>query len=109
MALQVYTASLLKEGLVAYLCLEEGAASWTSDIREATAGDGDALTTLKITAEKAEQNNLVIAPYAVDVLETDSGWKASTKREQIRAEGPTVSLPRDASTVSITAAGRQAA
>ncbi|PHQ70868.1 MAG: hypothetical protein COB93_04485 [Sneathiella sp.] len=109
MALQVYTASLLKEGLVAYLCLEDGASSWTSDIRGATAGDGDLLETLKIAAEKAERDNLIIAPYVVDVLEAENGWKATTKREQIRADGPTIALPRDASAASTTDEGRKAA
>jgi hypothetical protein len=104
MALQVYTASLLKEGLVAYLSLEDGLSSWTSDIRRATAGHGEMLDSLKLAAEQSEQDNLVVAPYAIEVLETDAGWMALTKREQIRAEGPTISLPQDKSRESRQAA-----
>ena len=104
MALQVYTASLLKEGLVAYLSLEEGSPSWTADIRQATAGHGELLDSLKAAAEKSAQDNLVVAPYAIEVLETDAGWMASTKREQIRAEGPTIRLPQDKSRESRRAA-----
>ncbi|TNE36734.1 MAG: DUF2849 domain-containing protein [Alphaproteobacteria bacterium] len=96
MALQVYTASLLKEGLVAYLRLEENVASWTRDIREATAAaEGTLLDALKNASEQAEKNNLVIAPYAIDVLEDAEGFSATTKREQIRAMGPTIRLPKD--------------
>ena len=95
MALQVYTASLLKEGLVAYLCLENGLPSWTSDIRQATVSDEDSAHALKAAAEKAEQENIVVAPYAIDVLHTETGIIAATKREQIRAGGPTIILPQD--------------
>tara|TARA_R110002072_G_scaffold163549_1_gene316235 strand:+ start:391 stop:765 length:375 start_codon:yes stop_codon:yes gene_type:complete len=95
MALQVYTASLLREGFVAYLCLESGEASWSTDIRQATARDGDELEALKIAAEQSEQDNLIVAPYAIEVVETKDGLVAATKREQIRASGPTFVLPHD--------------
>ncbi|WP_339635545.1 DUF2849 domain-containing protein [uncultured Sneathiella sp.] len=104
MALQVYTASLLKEGLVAYLTLENGNPSWTPDIRQATAGTDSELEILKLAAEQAEQDNHIVAPYAIDVLETEAGYIASTKREQIRASGPTISLPQDAVRASRKAA-----
>lgn len=95
MALQVYTASLLKEGLVAYLCLENGHAFWTTDLRKATARAADDIEALKIAAEQAEQDNIVIAPYAMDVIETAEGLAATTRREEIRASGPTFVLPHD--------------
>ena len=104
MALQVYTASLLKEGLVAYLCLENGHPSWTFDISQATAGHDDELDALKLAAERSEQDNIVVAPYAIEVLETDSGIMATTKREQIRASGPTITLPQDKIRESLRAA-----
>ncbi|MDF2367059.1 DUF2849 domain-containing protein [Sneathiella sp.] len=95
MALQVYTASLLKEGLVAYLALENGQPSWTSDIHQATVSEEDTLDALKQAAEQSEQENIIVAPYAIDVLKTEDGIVAATKREQIRAEGPTIELPQD--------------
>ncbi|WP_340150978.1 DUF2849 domain-containing protein [uncultured Sneathiella sp.] len=104
MALQVYTASLLKEGLVAYLTLENGSPSWTPDIRLATAGTDAELEALKLAAEQSELENHVVAPYAIDVLETEAGYVASTKREQIRASGPTIRLPQDAVRASRKAA-----
>jgi hypothetical protein len=108
MVKQVYTASLLKEGLVAYLCLENGTPTWVSDIRQATAGADEELEFLKRAAEKAEQENLVVAPYAIDVAGEARDWNATTKREQIRSAGPTINLPRDRSPVS-DSAGLQAA
>lgn len=95
MALQVFTASLLKEGLVAYLCFENGEASWTTDLRKATACDAEGIETLQAIAEQAEKDNIVIAPYAIEVVETADGLVATTKREQIRASGPTFPLPHD--------------
>ena len=95
MALQVYTASLLREGLVAYLCLDNGRAFWTTDLRKATARSVDDIAALKSAAERAEQDNIVIAPYAMDVIETEDGLAATTRREQIRASGPTFVLPHD--------------
>ena len=109
MAMQVYTASLLREGLVAYLCLENGISSWTSDIRQATADSEGQLDLLKTAAEQAERENIVVAPYAIDVLETENGWKAATKREQIRAEGPTIVLPKDSGAVRNSDENLQAA
>jgi Protein of unknown function (DUF2849) len=106
---QVYTASLLKEGLVAYLCLEDGRPSWTSEIGQATTADQDSVEALKIAAEKSEQNNIVVAPYAIDVVNSGNGWIAATKREQIRASGPTISLPRDNMAAAAKRQGRQAA
>jgi hypothetical protein len=106
---QVYTASLLKEGLVAYLCLEDGLPSWTAEIGRATATNHDTVEALKIAAEKSEQDNLVVAPYAIDVVNSGNGWIAATKREQIRASGPTIPLPQDSSAGAATREGRQAA
>ena len=104
MALQVYTASLLKEGIVAYLALEDDHPVWTTDIRQATVSDNDALDSLKNAAERSEQENIIVAPYAIEVLETDNGIVAATKREQIRAAGPTIVLPQDNIRVSRKAA-----
>ncbi|MZR29035.1 DUF2849 domain-containing protein [Sneathiella litorea] len=104
MALQVYTASLLKEGLVAYLTLDNNLPSWTTDIHQATAAIDDSLEALKKAAEQSEQDNIVVAPYAIDVIKTDSGIIAATKREQIRATGPTIELPQENIRVSRKAA-----
>lgn len=93
MALQVYTASLLKEGLVAYLCMDGKNVYWSTDIKKAaTAGESD-LQTLKAAADRSERENIIVAPYAVDVELTEQGLLPTTKREQIRANGPTIIMP----------------
>lgn len=93
MALQVYTASLLKEGLVAYLCMEEENAYWSTDIRKAAAVGDDDIQKLKAAADRSERENIIVAPYAIDVDLTEQGLLPTTKREQIRANGPTIIMP----------------
>lgn len=97
MTLQVMTASLLKEGLVAYLRLEGDAASWMTNIKDATAAGPDDIEKLKRAAELSESENRVIAPYPIDVVYMESGPEACSWRERIRASGPTIQLPKDSS------------
>ena len=94
MSLQVVTGSLLREGSVAYLKLEDGRPCWTTDIREASAApkDSEDLQTL-LDAASADIRTIIIAPYTIDVEATDSGFAPSSIRERIRALGPTVALP----------------
>lgn len=100
MTLHVMTASLLREGLVAYLQLEGEASSWTTEISRATAVAADNVAQLKMAAEISESGNVIIAPYVIDVIQSDTGLQAATKREQIRAAGPTIQLPRDSSALN---------
>ncbi len=109
MTLQVITASLLKEGLVAYLQQNGTVTRWTSDITRATAVTGDSIDALQAVAQRSEADNIVIAPYAIDVIHTNEGLQAATNREQIRAKGPTIQLPRDSSIVARELEARQAA
>ena len=94
MALQVYTASLLKEGLVAYLRLDDEGASWSTDLNKATAAQEDTLAHLQKEAERSERENIVVGIYAVDVIETDKGLEPIENREKIRASDPTIILPQ---------------
>lgn len=109
MTFQVMTASLLKEGRVAYLQLDGNASRWTSDISNATAVALNDIARLEKAAQISESQNVVIAPYAIDVARTDTGLKAASRREQIRAAGPTVRLPRDSSALDPVAITGQAA
>ncbi|MEH6405630.1 MAG: DUF2849 domain-containing protein [Sneathiella sp.] len=93
MALQIFTASLLKEGHVVYLCLEGNAASWSTDLVKATTSNQVTLEQLQIAADRSERENMIIAPYAVDVELENSEIIPVTKREKIRASGPTVAIP----------------
>ncbi len=101
MALQVFTASLLKEGLVVYLCLEGDSAYWSTDLTKAATTDTASLDKLQVEADRAERENIVIAPYAIDVDVSGASVTPSTKREQIRANGPTFRLPQAAASAEI--------
>lgn len=94
MALQVYTASLLKEGFVAYLRLDDEGASWSTDLNKATAVQEEAFADLQKEAERSERENIVVGIYAVDVVQTDQGLEPIENREKIRANGPTITLPQ---------------
>ncbi|MFT6559715.1 DUF2849 domain-containing protein [Sneathiella sp.] len=102
MALQVFTASLLKEGLVAYLCMEGESCFWSTDLNKATVADEASLESLQAAAERSEKENIIIAPYAIDVIVTETGISAASKREQIRADGPTFRLPQSVRAIEIT-------
>ncbi len=109
MTLQVLTASLLKEGLVAYLHKDGDVTTWTADIAEATAVSSNIISGLKAAAEESASQNIIIAPYVIDVVKTENGLQATDYREQIRAKGPTISLPRDSSVLSHEIEARRAA
>ncbi|OUR76500.1 hypothetical protein A9Q83_14255 [Alphaproteobacteria bacterium 46_93_T64] len=98
MTLQVYTASLLKEGLVAYLCIDTEGSYWSTDLNKAATAETDQAETLKSLAEQAERENIVIAAYAVDVELTENGTRPLENRERIRAYGPTITLPQSSDT-----------
>jgi hypothetical protein len=100
MALQVYSASLLKEGLVAYLCLGDDGVSWSTDLNKATAVDEGSLELLQAEAERSEKENLVVGAYAVEVVQIENGLEPVDNREKIRAYGPTITLPQSGSAVS---------
>jgi len=93
MTLQIFTASLLKEGHVAYLCLEGNTASWSTDLVKATTSNQASLEDLRNAADRSERENIIVAPYAIDVELENSVITPVTKREKIRASGPTVSIP----------------
>lgn len=94
MALQVYTASLLKEGLVAYLSMDNDGISWTTDLNKATAAEDTAIDALRDAAERSDRDNIVVGIYPVTVEKTTSGFEPVENREKIRAYGPTIILPQ---------------
>jgi hypothetical protein len=93
MAYKIYTASLLKEGLVAYLSIRDGETSWTTDVNRATSTETVEETALVKAAERSEQENIVIGAYAVDVTREGDHLIPTENRERIRAGGPTITLP----------------
>jgi len=93
MAYKVFTASLLKEGLVAYLSIRNDEISWTTDVNRATSTETVDETRLANEAERSEQENIVIGVYTIDVTRDGDSLLPTENRERIRANGPTIKLP----------------
>ncbi len=86
--LQVVTANRLVEGDVVYLT-EDG--QWSEGIDTACLADNEQKAdALMETAEAAVTAQVVVAPYAIDVIAEDGGVRALRYREHIRASGPTI-------------------
>lgn len=86
--LQVVTANRLVDGDVVYLT-EDG--HWSEWLRDGCLADNkQAAAALLETAEKAVAAQIVVEPYAIDVIAEDETVRASRYREQIRASGPTI-------------------
>jgi len=85
MALSAVTANRLIDGAVVYLDLDGG---WTQDFGKAATLPASATDKLLAIAEAGVAAQIVIAPYAIDLVD-DSGIKPVRFRERIRAFGPT--------------------
>ncbi len=86
MALQVYTANRLSDGVVVFLSgderwLEAPDASGVID-----AADKEA--SMKAVAEAAEAAAIVVSPYPIEVIDEDGEIRPVRLRERIRAYGP---------------------
>ena len=90
---KIYTASLLKEGLVAYLSVRDGEAVWTTDLHRATSTEHVDEDVLKLEADRGESGNIIVGPYLVDVTSEEGRLIPVDNRERIRANGPTIKLP----------------
>ncbi|SLN10449.1 DUF2849 domain-containing protein [Oceanibacterium hippocampi] len=94
MAHRVITGSLLREGTIAYLRVENGCRRWIATLGEAThVADKDAAETLLAEAIADVEANLIVAPYVADIRVEDRAVDGITMRERIRAAGPTIPLP----------------
>lgn len=87
-ALQVVTASRLREGDVVYLTAD---GHWSTHLNESQASaDGAVIEALLAKAQADVAARLVVAPYAFPVVEIDGILQPLSTRETIRAAGPTV-------------------
>lgn len=85
---QVITANRLTDGTVVFLGAD---ASWVERIGAARIFDGAEQATAGLAAaRKAEDDNLVIDVYAIEVAEKDGVVTPIRLREAIRASGPTI-------------------
>jgi len=87
MAQQVITANRLNDGLVVFLA-EDG--SWVDSILDAQMlSEGTELYNRLALANAAEQAQIVVGPYEIEVTETEEGDLRPVRyRERIRAYGP---------------------
>ena len=86
--LQVVTASRLREGDVVYLTAD---GRWSTHLNESRASDDKAAVEGMLAQAQADvAARLIVAPYAVAVVEIDGILQPLTTRETIRAAGPTV-------------------
>lgn len=83
----VVTANRLTDGRVVWLAADGG---WTGVLREAAVFQGEQVGAGLAAGEAAERQQLVVAPYAVEVTATDRGPRPLRMRERLRAAGPSV-------------------
>jgi hypothetical protein len=95
MVAQVITANRLFDGAVVYL---SGAGEWVQRIEAAAVADDEAVAAALIAAgERAVQEQLVVAPYLIEVENTEQGVSPKRYREQLRACGPSIAYGAGAS------------
>ena len=88
MTTKVVTGNRLNDGIVIYL---NAAGGWSERLTEArVAGDDESAAEILRLAEQPEQAVRVVAPYLIDVVIENGLPRAESKREAIRATGPTV-------------------
>jgi hypothetical protein len=81
-------ANRLTDGRVVFLAADE---SWVDDIAAgALAASAAAAERLLAEARRAEEINLVIDPYLIDIETADGVRRPLSFRERIRASGPTL-------------------
>jgi phage-related protein len=85
--MQVVIANRLRDGLVAFLDAEGHWAHFIEGARVARS-EAEAEEIFSI-AEKCEENNEVIDPMLIDVVEESGSLRPTKLREAIRAAGPT--------------------
>ncbi len=89
----VVSANRLADGAVVYFGFDS---SWSGQLKEAKvfAGKDEAEAQLSAARNDAGRN-LIVDACLVEVAETETGVRAITLRESIRAQGPTIDfLPR---------------
>ena len=81
------TANRLGDGEVVYLTRGGG---WSPRLAEGYAFEGKEEDRMLSIAAKAETELVIVAPYVMDVARVDGDFEATSQRERIRSQGPTV-------------------
>jgi sulfite reductase (NADPH) hemoprotein beta-component len=93
MTLRMVTANRLHDGAVVYLAADD---DWTRNVESGLAANTEDADKLMTTAEEAVHNQLIVAPYLIDVevdVQSSRPVRPIRFREQIRAKGPTIFAP----------------
>lgn len=86
MALQIFTANRVSDGVVVFL---SGDGRWLEIPRPSGVIGGAAMKTrMTALAEAAEESAIVVAPYPIEVTDEDGEVRPVGLRERIRAYGP---------------------
>ena len=89
---QVATANRLRDGAVVFLRPD---GDWGIDLQgAAVAGDPEAAHRLTQTADAAVRQSRIVGPYLIAVARAAGRLVPQSFRERIRAEGPSLDLPR---------------
>jgi hypothetical protein len=87
----VVTANRLRDGSVVWLA---GRGDWTRRVEEAAVFAGAQVVAAALAeAEAAERRQIVVDPYAVEVVLTEAGPRPLRMRERLRVAGPSVVPP----------------
>jgi len=83
----VITANRLADGAVVFL---DSGMGWVVSLQEAAVLEPDEGERALAQAREDEGRQIVVEPYAIDVVKSDGQVVAKALREAIRARGPTV-------------------
>lgn len=92
-SLHVVTANRTDDGGVVYLSLADGVRQWSTQLDHAAVFSDEAEQASALTWAKTQETR-VTDPYVMKVTQAEAGLRPLSAREQIRSEGPAVTLHR---------------
>lgn len=87
---RMVTANRLHDGAVVYLAADK---DWTRNVESGLVADPSAPEKLLAIAELAVQDQIIVAPYLIEVEVVANSIHPIRFREQIRAKGPSIFAP----------------
>jgi len=90
MSHRMVTANRLHDGAVVYLGADK---DWTRNVESGLVADSNDTEQLLAVAEQAAQDQIVVAPYLIEVEVVANSIRPIRFREQIRAKGPSIFAP----------------
>ena len=90
MSHRMVTANRLHDGAVVYLAADK---DWTRNVESGLVADSNDTEQLLAVAEQATQDQIVVAPYLIEVEVVGNSIRPIRFREQIRAKGPSIFAP----------------